>query len=385
LPKRELNDKTAFSILKSTVEIDSPSGQEEQVARYLADTMSELGFKVKIDEAGNVHGTIGSGKPTTLFCGHMDTVPGSIPVREQDGYLHGRGSVDAKGSLIAMIVAAARHGMNGEPGRVLVVGVVEEERRGEGVKALINQRLQVDYAVFGEPSGAKRITIGYKGSIHLRVEVTTESGHSSAPWAFPNAIVKAFSLWTMISEYLTRRIQSKSHYRELTGCITGLKGGSEMSITPGSCEMNIDIRIPTGLTVDEVLSELREEVKVFRSRNQDTKIDLYIDDRVEPFETSIRSPVVQALNGAIKDVYREPAKYIRKTGTGDMNILGHELGIPVVTYGPGDSRLDHSPHEKIEIDEFLGAAQVCQRALVRIHKIYHDQKGTKKPKKHQSD
>lgn len=374
LQKRELDDKTASSILKSAVEIDSPSGQEGRLARFLADTMSELGFEVKMDDAGNVHGTIGSGKPTTLFCGHMDTVPGSIPVKEEDGYLHGRGSVDAKGSLIAMIVAAARHGMSGEPGRVLAIGVVEEERRGEGVKALVNQRPQVDYAVFGEPSGAKRITIGYKGSIHLRVEVSTEFGHSSAPWAFSNSITKAFDLWTLISEYVTRRIEGKSHYRELTSCITGIKGGSDVSVTPGRCEMNIDVRIPIGLTVDEVLSEIKEEVDGFRARNKDTQVDLYVDDRVEPFETSIRSPIVQALNGAIKDVYQEPAKYIRKTGTGDMNILGHELGVPVVTYGPGDSRLDHSPHEKIEIDEFLGAARVCQRALARIHKIYCDQK-----------
>ncbi len=374
LQKRELDDRTASSILKSAVEIDSPSGQEGRLARFLADTMSELGFEIKMDDAGNVHGTIGSGKPTTLFCGHMDTVPGSIPVKEEDGSLYGRGWGDAKGSLIAMIVAAARHGMSGEPGRVLVVGVVEEERRGEGVKALVNQHPQVDYAVFGEPSGAKRITIGYKGSIHLGVEVSTEFGHSSAPWAFPNSITKAFNLWTLISEYVTRRIEGKSHYRELTSCITGIKGGSDVSVTPGRCEINIDVRIPPGLTVDEVLSELREEVDGFRARNKDAQVDLYIDDRVEPFETSIRSPIVQALNGAIKDVYQEPAKYIRKTGTGDMNILGHELGIPVVTYGPGDSRLDHSPNEKIEIDEFLGAARVCQRALTRIHKIYRDQK-----------
>lgn len=374
LQKRELEDKTAFSILKSAVEIDSPSGREGQLARYLIDTMSKLGFDVKTDDVGNVHGIIGSGKPTTLFCGHMDTVPGSIPVKEEGGYLSGRGSVDAKGSLIAMIVAAARHGLSEEPGRVLVVGVVEEERRGEGVKALVEQRPQVDYAVFGEPSGAKRITIGYKGSVHLRIEVSTTSGHSSAPWAFPNAIVKTFNLLTLISEYTAKRIEGKSHYREFTSCITGIRGGSDMSVTPERCEMNIDIRIPTGFTVDEVLSELREEVDGFRTRNKDAQIDLYIDDRVEPFETSIRSPIVQALNGAIKDVYQEPAKYIRKTGTGDMNILGNELDVPVVTYGPGDSRLDHSPHEKIEINEFLDAARVYQRALIRINKIFRSQK-----------
>jgi len=374
LDGKKADDKFALSLLKSAVKIYSPSGQERQLADFLAETMEELGFEVRIDKVGNLHGKIGSCEPTTLFCGHMDTVPGSIPVREEDGYLYGRGTVDAKGSLIAMLVAAARHRMMGGQGRALVVGVVEEERRGDGVKALVRQRPKVDYAVFGEPSGAKRITIGYKGSIHLRFELSVESGHSSAPWAFPNSILKAIGLWSRISDYTSKRLRAKSHYRELTSCLTGIKGGSEMSVVPERCEMNIDIRIPVGLTVDEVLSELREEVNSFSIENPETEIKFHIDDRVEPFETSIGSPIVQALNRAIKDVYRVPAKYIKKTGTGDMNILGHELKIPIATYRPGNSRLDHSPHERIDIEEFLGAIRVYQRALVRIHEIHHDQK-----------
>ena len=369
--KKEIDDEFALSLLHSAVEIYSPSGQEQQLADFLAETMKELGFRVELDPVGNIHGSIGSGKPTTLFCGHMDTVPGPIPVRELDGYLHGRGTVDAKGSLLAMIVAAARHTLDRGLGKVLMVGVVEEERKGDGVKALIEQRPQIDYAVFGEPSGAKKITIGYKGSLHLTVKISTESGHPSAPWAFPNSIITSFNLWNLISEYTSTRVEGKSHYEEVTSCLTGIRGGSELNITPAKCEINIDIRIPIGLTVDQVLTELREKIKGFNAENPESEIEIQVDDMVEPFETSIRSPIVQAFNGAIKDVYREPARYIRKTGTGDMNILGHELKVPIVTYGPGDSRLDHSPHEKIDLQEFLGAIQVYQKALVRISDIHH--------------
>ncbi len=372
--KKEANDAFALSLLKSAVEIQSPSGQEEQIAVFLAETMKELGFEVKIDEIGNVHGIIGSGEPTTLFCGHMDTIPGPIPVKEVDGHLHGRGTVDAKGPLIAMIVAAARHGLEKRSGRVLMVGVVEEERKGDGVKALIDQRPQIDYAVFGEPSGVKRITIGYKGSLHLTLKVSTESGHPSAPWAFPNSILKAFDLWKRISEYTSNRVTAETHYQEMTSCITGIGGGSDFNVTPDKCEMNVDMRIPVGLSIDQVLSELREEIKKFRAENPESKVEFHIDDSVEPFETSIRSPIAQAFNGAIKDVYQEPAKYIRKTGTGDMNILGHELKVPVITYGPGDSHLDHSPREKIDLQEFLGAIQVYQKALVRISEIHRNMK-----------
>jgi len=369
--KKEINDEYALALLRSAVKIYSPSGQEQQLANFLAETMKELEFEVEQDRIGNVHGSIGSGEPTTLFCGHMDTVPGPIPVREADGYLHGRGTVDAKGPLLAMIVAAARHSLDGDLGKVLVVGVVEEERKGDGVKALVKQNPQIDYAVFGEPSGAKKITIGYKGSLHLTINVSVEPGHSSAPWAFPNSIITSFKLWNLISEYTSTRVEAKSHYREMTSCLTGIRGGSELNITPAECGMNIDIRIPIGLTVDQILAELREKIKGFNAENPESEIEIQVDDKVEPFETSIRSPIVQAFNKAIKEVYREPAKYVRKTGTGDMNILGHELKVPIVTYGPGDSRLDHSPHEKIDLQEFLGTIKIYQKALVRISEIHH--------------
>jgi len=371
---KKTDDNFASAFLKSAVEIYSPSGQEEELARFLADTMKELGFKVRIDEVGNVHGTIGSGKPTTLLCGHMDTVPGILPIRVEDGLIHGRGAVDAKGPLIAMIVAAARHGLSGESGRILVIGAVEEERKGDGVRALVQQRPKAEYAIFGEPGGSKRITIGYKGSLHLVIDLSAESGHSSAPWKYPNSILKAFDLWSLISNYTSKRVKAKSHYTEVSSCLTGIKGGSDLSVTPERCEMNIDIRIPIGLTVDDILFEMGAEIDRFGARNPETKIEVHVEDRVEPFETSIRSPIVQALSGAIKDVYHQPAEYIRKTGTGDMNILGHELGIPTVTYGPGDSHLDHSPHERIDVEEFLGSIQVYQRALERLSRLPYPEK-----------
>jgi LysW-gamma-L-lysine carboxypeptidase len=52
-----------------------------------------------------------------------------------------------------------------------------------------------------------------------------------------------------------------------------------------------------------------------------------------------------------------------KTGTSDMNILAPSWGCPMVAYGPGDSALDHTPSEHIEIQEFLRGVNVLTRAL----------------------
>jgi len=83
--------------------------------------MKKLGFHVHRDEVGNVIGEIGEGSPVVLLCGHMDTVEGEIPVRVEDGQLYGRGSVDAKGPLAAMIMAASNFTDGGFPGKILVV------------------------------------------------------------------------------------------------------------------------------------------------------------------------------------------------------------------------------------------------------------------------
>jgi LysW-gamma-L-lysine carboxypeptidase len=62
---------------------------------------------------------------------------------------------------------------------------------------------------------------------------------------------------------------------------------------------------------------------------------------------------------------------LRKTGTGDMNLLGHQLGIPVVTYGPGDPHLSHTRNEFIEIDEYLSSIDVYKATAMNLAKIHN--------------
>ena len=73
------------------------------------------------------------------------------------------------------------------------------------------------------------------------------------------------------------------------------------------------------------------------------------------------------------------ASFSRKTGTGDMNVLGNELKIPVVTYGPGDSRLDHTPNEHIDIQEYLDSIEVLRKALTKLPELVKKRKA-RKPK-----
>lgn len=175
------------------LEIYSPSGREKEIGAFIADEMKRLGFKVKIDGVGN-------GKPEILLCSHMDTVPGCIPVQLVDGKLYGRGAVDAKPSLAAMILAVHLSADKVSTGKILVAGVVEEEKSSKGVKNLIKEGLSANYAVFGKSSGVENIIIGYKGSLRLKITCKTQTGHSAAPWFFENSIEKTFEIWKVIKE-----------------------------------------------------------------------------------------------------------------------------------------------------------------------------------------
>ena len=185
----------AIRLLTDMLGIYSPSGKEDAISNFIIKEMRKLGFRVKKDAIGNVIGEIGKGELTILLCGHMDTIAGNLPVSFENNKLYGIGAVDAKGPLAAMIVAVATLASESLlQAKVLLIGAVEEEATSKGIKHVIKQGLKADYAIFGEPSGVENITIGYKGGLNLKITCKTETGHSSSPWFYENALEKAYDL-----------------------------------------------------------------------------------------------------------------------------------------------------------------------------------------------
>jgi LysW-gamma-L-lysine carboxypeptidase len=64
-----------------------------------------------------------------------------------------------------------------------------------------------------------------------------------------------------------------------------------------------------------------------------------------------------------------------------MNVLGNALKIPVVTYGPGDSTLDHTPNEHIKIQEYLTSIKVLTKTLKKLPELAKKHKKTPQPTK----
>jgi len=372
-------------LLEKLLETYSPSGNESRIADLLSDEMCRIGFSVTTDEVGNVIGEAGTGTPSIMLCGHMDTVPGLLPVKTEGGKLYGRGAVDAKSPLAMMLVASARMIKRRYPRRLQLVAVVDEEGTGSGIRNIIRKGISADYAIFGEPSGTSNITIGYKGSLHLRVTCETETGHAAAPWLFENAIEHALNVWRTIGRIRFNEEDMNSRFYSITSCLTKIDGGNGLNEIPSICTLHADIRIPPRVTAERFMDRAGECVQQYRQRNPRTKVTMELEDKEEPFETDKSSALVRSFKWAIRKVTSQPAILVRKTGTGDINAFAAAVKRPMIVYGPGDSRLDHTAYEHVRITEYLDAIEVCQEALNRLTRIDSLQRqngGTKADTKH---
>jgi LysW-gamma-L-lysine carboxypeptidase len=339
---------------------------------FLADKCDDLGFEnIEIDEVGNIIAKKGSGSPKIMLCGHMDVVPGKIKVRREGDSLYGRGASDAKAPLMAMLFAAASVQKNN--GTVIFVGAVDEEGNATGIKNLVKKEMGIDYAIFGEPSGIKQVTIAYKGRLAINLKISVEnSSHASAPWLSKNAIHESMIFVNQLKEELETGQEGKTKGMLLTATITEIKGGISHNITPRECETIFDIRIPVDMNCKSIEQKISTLVKEIADKRE-VEAFYSILDETEPFEAAHNSALVRAFTLGIMEVENSRPTLIRKTGTGDMNVLGNQWNIPVVTYGPGDPHEAHTIDEKVSVDEYLRGIEVLKKTLQHLKRL-HDKK-----------
>lgn len=364
-----ITPRFSIKMLEKALRLYTPSLSEKPFAEFLADKCDDLGFEnIRIDEVGNLIATKGSGSPKILLCGHMDTVPGKIKVKNDNGFLYGRGASDAKAPLMAMLLAAAA--MQNHTGTVVFAAVVDEEGNATGIKSLVKQELGIDYAIFGEPSGIRNITIAYKGRIAINLKVNVgNSAHASAPWLAKNAIDETYVFISALKNALEENQANKPKGMLLTATLTEIKGGTSHNVTAVECDAVMDIRIPVDMNCKSVGEKIATTVQEV-AKKQGVSAFYSVLDETEPFEAPHDSPLVRALTLGVIDVEKTRPQLIRKTGTGDMNIIGNSLNIPVVTYGPGDPHASHTIDERVSVDEFLRSIEVFKHMLYHLKRLH---------------
>ena len=372
MEKFSVTPRFATKMLEKALRLYTPSLDEKPMAEFLADRCGDLGFEdIRIDGVGNVIARKGSGSPKIILCGHMDVVPGKIKVRRDGDYLYGRGASDAKAPLMAMLLAAAS--VQDECGTIIFVGAVDEEGNATGVKNLAKRKMDVDYAMFGEPSGIDRVTIAYKGrlAISLRISVD-DSSHAGAPWLSKNAISESMIFAEKIKENLEKGQEGKTNGMLLTATMTEVRGGTSHNVTPKDCEITFDIRIPVDRNCKSVEQDIETAVRAMEKERK-VRAMYSILDETEPFEAPHDSPLVRALIAGVVENECTRPMLIRKTGTGDMNILGSRWGIPVVTYGPGNPHEAHTINEKVSVSEYLKGIEIIKSTLHHLKRLHDRQ------------
>lgn len=352
-------DAGAVDFLQRLVEIRSESGVETAVAHYLIQQMTQSGFTAQVDAAGNAvgerHCPNADGQITQeiVLLGHMDTVPGDIPVRQEEDKLYGRGSVDAKGPLASFIVAASR--ANLPPGtRLVVVGAVEEEAAtSKGARFAANQ-YQPTACLIGEPSGWDGITLGYKG--RLLIDATFAQPMSHTAGAETGAAELGLAWLNRVMTHIEEFNADKSRlFDQLLPSVRHLHTSSNG--LENRLEMKLGIRLPPNFDVAEFETWLRNQAGAAGT--------LHTYAHEPAIQTRRSNRLAQALNRAIRQAGGVPS-YKLKTGTSDMNVVGPIWRCPIVAYGPGDSALDHTPHEHIIIAEYLQAIAVLETVLTNL-------------------
>ena len=352
-------------LLVESLGIYSPTTDEGGLASFLADEMRLLGYSnVRLDRAGNVVGRVGAGGTRLLLCGHMDTIPGRLPVRKTKEAVYGRGAADAKSPLCALLVAGAEAADSGVG--ITFAGVTEEEGEGAGIEQLIRSGPRFDYAVFGEPGGADRLTIGYRGRVSPHLPERTQGGHAGSPWAHRSAFDEFNSAMSKLRQYEASKAVEGDHFRSLSISPTLVRAGSYQNVVPGQCEATLDLRLPPSVPSSAAIRDVRAIVE---GSGDGVKVRLTAGPPTEAYEADPGSTLVRAFQRAVIIGLKSKPKLVRKTGTGDMNTFAHKRGAECLTYGPGPTATSHTDGEMVQISDYLNSIRVVKEAVRQLAAI----------------
>jgi LysW-gamma-L-lysine carboxypeptidase len=214
-----------------------------------------------------------------------------------------------------------------------------------------------DFVVIGEPSGWESITLGYKGSHWMDFIFNQPVSHTAS--SSGSAGDKAFIFWNEILRIIDETNLNKIRvFDQITPSIRGLHTDFDGFLEKACIKANF--RVPVNITQEYILNLLdgctvstgiQPEVKEFEY------IPAYLSEK--------NSPLVRAFLSGIRKAGGNPG-FKLKTGTSDMNIVGPIWNVPIVAYGGGDSNLDHTPDEHIQLSEYLSGIDVLVNSLEKL-------------------
>jgi succinyl-diaminopimelate desuccinylase len=389
----QINIDEVVELTRALVRIPSvyrpgdPTGTESRVAGFVEGWLRDEGFAVEVQEAApgrpNVIGSIGEKTPGTrslLLEGHTDVVTEGEPgewswppfgAELVNGRIYGRGAADMKGGLAAAMVAAAAFRRAGvlPRGKLVVGALVDEEGGMLGVRHLVRTAVgrELDAAIICEPE-QNELCLEQRGVVWARFIVRGRMAHGAMPEAGINPIAALAVILDeapALQKRLRKRCERSRHLRPPTVTPTIIQGPArgvgipQSNVIPAAAEVTLDVRLTAGIDADGIRGELEQICAKAVAAFPGAKVEW---EAVNPFRLATRversESLVKAMVRAVRAVTGRAPVYGGVPGSTDGTILRTELGIPIVTCGPGDRLIPHQVNEFVEIGELLSAARI---------------------------
>ena len=332
-----------FELTRALVDIESITGNEEQVGLFLFDHLSRLTSRhhgrierMEVEpHRFNVFAQFGD-RPVVTLSTHMDTVPPFFPSREDDECIWGRAACDTKGIIASMITAAERLLERGESNLGLLF-VVGEERNSAGAFHAASHPRGSRFLINGEPTENK-LAIGSKGALRYELLARGKMAHSAYPELGESAIEK---LLDTLADVRRIKLPVDGLLGPSTLNIGTIAGGRAPNIIPDEARAELLIRLvgDSSGTKRAMLEAARGRVEV----NQVLEIPALLLGSLDGIETTV-------------------VAY-----TTDIPAFGNTWGQPFL-FGPGTIHVAHTLEERVPKPQLLDAVEIYQRMVQDLWK-----------------
>jgi succinyl-diaminopimelate desuccinylase len=368
-----------INLTSTLIQKQSVTPEDAGCQPLMADILAPLGFNIEslfFTDTLNMWARKGDRSPLFCFAGHTDVVP-TGPVEEwnyapfsgelSEGYIHGRGAADMKGSLAAMLVATQRFVKNYPDHKGSIAFLITSDEEGpfiNGTTKVIDtleaRGEKIDMCLVGEPSSSQKlgdvVKNGRRGSLTGFLTVKGVQGHVAYPHLAKNPIHLAAPALDELAN--TEWDKGNDFFPATSFQISNINGGTGAgNIVPGSLEVQFNFRYSTELTAEQLTQRTSEILE-----KHNLQYDIRWVYNGLPFLTE-QGPLLSATVEAITDIQHISPSVETTGGTSDGRFIA-QTGAQVVELGPINATI-HKINECVNAQDLEQLAKIYEAILIK--------------------
>nr|WP_317315640.1 ArgE/DapE family deacylase [Limosilactobacillus mucosae] len=372
--REKMEDSVKLSILQELIQINTVNGHEQPAAEYLKQVLSDHGIEANLVAlaAGrtNLVAEVGAENgPVLALAGHLDTVDVGDDKKWQHNpfcgqvigdAVYGRGSVDMKGGLAAMVNTLIELKEAGLPkhGKVRLLATVDEEIGGLGSLELTRQGLvhDVDAMIVGEAT-TSRLEYAHSGSFDYRIKSYGHLAHSSDPSLGVNAVANLAEFFEY-ERHAFDDVEKSPSLGHLIHSVTVFHGGRQLNSIPDYAYLEGNVRTIPEFDNTAVQNRLQTIVDRLNAET-DGRFELEVVASFMPMATDPNDPFVSLVQQSYQTVAKQSLPLAVSHGASDASrYILDEHRFPIIEWGPGKEEMSHQVDERLSVAEYLQADQV---------------------------